>query len=120
MISSDDLARLRIRRIIFHDIPKNSREGSNHPILADAETEINQSRSAILKNRLVRTLGSKSAYEIEFSPNASSPVQEEVTQFTNRRNRVANFIAMSQRLANNQGQTRFNSNINVKIPLIRV
>lgn len=99
MISSDDLATLRIQRIIFHDVPKNTKGGTNTPTLADAETEIDQSRKAMLKKRLVRALGSKSAYEIEFFSETSSPVPAEVEKFTVKSHVIKHFIEMSQRLA---------------------
>jgi len=99
MISSEDLAKLKIRHIIFHDIPKHPKGSTNTPILADVETEINSSQGAMLKNRLVRTLGSKSAYEIEFFPETSSPVPSEVEKHTGRRPDIKKFTEMSQRLA---------------------
>lgn len=99
MISDSDLATLRIRNIIFHDIPRNSSGSTGTPTLADAETEIDSSRSSMLKKRLVRTLGSRSAYEIQFSESSSSPVPAEVKDFTAKSHNIGKFIEMSQRLA---------------------
>ncbi|MEK7538471.1 MAG: nucleoid-associated protein [Patescibacteria group bacterium] len=99
MITSDDLARLKIRHIIFHDVPNNSKGGTNIPTLADAETEIDSSRAGMLKDRLTRALGSKSAYETEFLPETSSPVPDEVGKFTAKSHSIKHFVDMSQRLA---------------------
>lgn len=99
MITSNDLAKLKIRHIIFHDVPNNSKGGTNAPTLADAETEIDQSRAAMLKSRLTRALGSKSAYEIEFIPETSSPVPAEVAKFTAKSHPIKHFVEMSRRLA---------------------
>ncbi|MEW8027566.1 MAG: nucleoid-associated protein [Candidatus Thiodiazotropha sp.] len=99
MISSDDLATLKIRKVIFHDVPKNLKKEENKPTLADDITVIDKSHEQMLKNRLVRALNSKSAYEIEFKPGTSSPVPDEVTDFTAKQQQSSSFISMSQRLA---------------------
>jgi len=99
LVTSDDLAKLKIRHIIFHDIPKHTKGTEGTPVLADLETEINADRSAMLKKRLVQTLGSKTAYEIEFNPDTSSPVPDEVKTHTDNRHDIKKFIKMSQNLA---------------------
>ncbi len=99
MITQSDLARLKIRHIIFHDVPNNLKGGKSAPTLADAETEIDPSRADMLKTRLIRALGSKSAYEIEFLLETSSPVPTEVDAFTTKAYSTKRFVEMSQRLA---------------------
>ncbi|MCU7866023.1 MAG: nucleoid-associated protein [Candidatus Thiodiazotropha sp. (ex Lucinoma borealis)] len=99
MILSDDLATLKIRKIIFHDVPINSKGSTNSPTLAEAVTDIDVSHSDMLKNRLIRALGSKSAYEIKFVPETSSPVPAEVKEFTAKQHQTNYFIEMSRRLA---------------------
>jgi hypothetical protein len=39
MIDSRDLAKIKIRRIIFHDVPTDMKGGNNKPDLVDAKTE---------------------------------------------------------------------------------
>ena len=58
MITSDDLAKLIIRRVIFHDVPRNPKHGAAEPILMDEETEVDPSRRALLKAKLTRVIGS--------------------------------------------------------------
>lgn len=99
MITADDLAKLKIRHIIFHDVPINPKGGTRAPTLADAETEIDSSRASMLKNRLTRALGSKSAYEIEFLPETSSPVPAAVEALTANSHSTKHFVEMSQQLA---------------------
>ncbi|MCU7942658.1 MAG: nucleoid-associated protein [Candidatus Thiodiazotropha sp. (ex Cardiolucina cf. quadrata)] len=99
MILSDDLATLKIRKIIFHDVPINSKGSTNSPTLAEAVTDIDVSHSDMLKNRLIRALGSKSAYEIKFVTETSSPVPAEVKEFTAKQHQINYFIEMSRRLA---------------------
>lgn len=96
MIDSKDLAKLKIRRIIFHDVPHNLKGGTNKPELADAETQIDQRREQILKERLIGALGSSSAYPIESA--GPSVVQEEIDKYTAKPHTAAQFILMSRRL----------------------
>ncbi len=98
MITADDLAKLKIRHIIFHDVPINPKGGTRTPTLADAETEIDSSRASMLKNRLTRALGSRSAYEIEFLPETSSPVPAAVETFSAKSHSIKHFVEMSQKL----------------------
>lgn len=98
MITSDDLAKLTIRRVIFHDVPRNPRHSPNKPILMDEEREVDPARRALLKTKLTRVINSKRAYPICFDPNTSSPVPGHVRTYT--RNHDANqFIPISQKLA---------------------
>jgi hypothetical protein len=97
VIDSKDLAKIKIRRIIFHDVPHNLRGGTSKPELADAETQIDQRRENILKDRLVTALGSNSAYPIETA--GPSLVQEEIDKFTVKTHTPAQFIQMSRLLA---------------------
>lgn len=100
MITSDDLAKLRVRRIIFHDVPHNRRGGSNKPILADTETEIDPKRREMLKVRLTQVINSSAAYPIEFRPDTGSPVPVAVKDYTAKAHTISQFVQMSQLLAN--------------------
>lgn len=99
MVTSDDLAKLKIRHVIFHDIPKHIKGATGAPVLADVETEITADRNAMLKKRLIQALGSKTAYEIEFNPDTSSPVPGLVKECTAERQAIKKFIRDSQDLA---------------------
>jgi len=83
MVSSKDLATLTVRRIIFHDVPVKPKKGATTgPVLADADSAIDATRSAILKNRITRALGSKAAYPVRFSATTGSPVPGAVKDYT--------------------------------------
>lgn len=82
VMTSEDLARLKIRRIVFHDIPNNIRGGNKKPVFSDELTAIDVERADMLKNRLTRALGSKAAYPVEFDADTSSPLPAIVQKCT--------------------------------------
>jgi hypothetical protein len=101
LITSDDLATLQVRRVIFHDIPRvgrGVREGVG-PILSETETVIDPSRREHLRNKLTRVLSSKSAYPISFNPQSESPVPNQIRSFTKKHHTHEEFVKMSQTLA---------------------
>lgn len=100
MITSANLAQLKIRRIIFHDVPNRPKKVVEAPVLADLETKIDAKRSEMLLRRMVQVLASKSAYPVEFDPTSGSRVPDEVRKFTATLASSPEFVAMSQRLAN--------------------
>lgn len=99
MVTSGILASIKVRHIIFHDVPKTTKGNSGAPTLADAETQLDATRSGMLKDRLIKVLGSKSAYPIEFESTTSSVVPVEVRQFTAATFSAAGFVTMSRMLA---------------------
>lgn len=99
MITSEDLAKLTIRRIIFHDVPKRAKGIDLEPVLADLETVADARRSEMLRRRMVQTLASRSAYPIEFSPDTGSKVPQEVRSYTGSDTSSDEFVSMSRRLA---------------------
>ncbi len=99
MVSSGVLASIKVRHIIFHDVPKNTKGSQGEPTLAEAETDLDAKRSAMLKDRLIKVLGARSAYPIEFDPSTSSVVPTEVRQFTAAAFSNPHFVTMSRKLA---------------------
>jgi len=99
MLDSKDLAKIKIRRIIFHDVPHNLKNGTSKPELADAETNVDAPRERILRERLVRALGSTSAYPVESQGPDLSLVQTEIETYTAKSHTGAQFIQMSRNLA---------------------
>lgn len=99
-MTSQDLAQLKVRRAVFHDVPKHGRFSEGiEPTLSEAETQLDVARQGHLKTRLVRVLGSKSAYPIGFRAGSGSPVPAEIQSFTAKATSAEAFIAMSQKLA---------------------
>jgi hypothetical protein len=98
-ITAQDLATLAIHHVIFHDVPRNARGADAQPVLADDETAVDATQKHHLKTRLIRAIGSKSAYPVCFNAQSSSRIPAHVRSFTQpNRNREA-FVAMSQELA---------------------
>lgn len=99
MLSAQDFSSLRIRRVIFHDVPRGPKGSSNEPTLADVTTDIDAHQSSLLKNRLTRALGSTSAYEVEFNPDATSPIPASVSDLTEKDHHAKTFVEKSQTFA---------------------
>lgn len=99
MITSKQLATLEIRRVIFHDVPQRLKGDVTQPTLSEVETEVDATRKVRLKTKLIRVIGSKSAYPICFDPNSASPTPGEIRPFTQQQSGAEQFVATSQKLA---------------------
>jgi hypothetical protein len=97
MISSDQLAAVAIRRVIFHDVPRKVH--GQEPTLSEIETDVDNTRKGHLRVKLIRMLGSKSAYPVQFNPNSASPVPDQVRLLTEAHQSSAKFVAASQQMA---------------------
>lgn len=100
MITSDDLATVVIRRVIFHDVPKKIHGGAAAPVLSDLETHVDAKQKAHLKTKLTRVLGSKHAYPIQFLSTTGSPLPNEVRHLTSAGRTPKEFVEASRKLAN--------------------
>jgi hypothetical protein len=99
-MTGEDLAKLKVRRAIFHDVPNHGRfSAAAEPTLSEAETQLDVARQSHLRTRLVRVLGSKSAYPIVFKAGTGSPVPAEIRAFTSKHLSSDAFVAMSQAIA---------------------
>lgn len=99
MINADHLATLQIRRVIFHDIPKKIRGLEAQPTLSETESVIGPVHANHLKRRLIRALGSKSAFDLEFKPDTASPVPGLIRGYATSRRQESQFVEVSQSLA---------------------
>lgn len=99
LIKPDDLATLHIHRLIFHDVPKRVRGLEAAPVLSEIEATLDEDRIAHLKRRLVRVLGSKSAYDIHFRPDTQSPVPPLIRDYTKGKQHPDDFVPLSQKFA---------------------
>jgi hypothetical protein len=100
LITSDDLATVVIRRVIFHDVPKKIHGGAAAPVLSDLETHVDAKQKAHLKTKLTRVLGSKHAYPIQFLSTTGSPLPNEVRHLTSAGRTPKEFVEASRKLAN--------------------
>lgn len=100
MFTSQNLATLVVRRVIFHDVPSPSRTSLvTGPVLADLETAVDPPRTLHLRRKLTQVIGSKSAYPILFNPQSASPVPALIRAFTKKHHPSNEFVSMSQTLA---------------------
>src|SRR5260370_432919 len=84
MMTNADLAKIKIHKTIFHDVPKRPRGETTAPVLADLETKVDAKRESMLRRRIIQGLDSKSAYQIEFDPATASKVPQEVQSYTSK------------------------------------
>ena len=100
MITSDDLATLIIRRVIFHEVPRNIKKSSVRPNLSDLETDVTDQHKYHLQKKLTRVINSKYAYAIQFQDAPTSPLPGYVRELTKSDCKSESFIAASRDLAN--------------------
>jgi hypothetical protein len=99
VITSDDLATIVIRHVIFHDVPQRVRDGGAAPQLSDIETKVDASQKGHLRTKLARVLNSTKAYPIQFLTSTASPVPRQVKLLTDPSYSSKNFIEGSRELA---------------------
>jgi len=100
VITSDDLATLIIRRVIFHEVPRNIKKSSVRPNLSDLETDVTDQHKYHLQKKLTRVINSKYAYAIQFQDAPTSPLPGYVRELTKSDCKSESFIAASRDLAN--------------------
>jgi hypothetical protein len=99
LITSQELATLVVKHVVFHDVPNlNKTGGDAAPTLAEVETALDAERKQLLRDKLVTVLGSSKAYPVQFNPVSSSPVPGEVRKMTKGYDGKV-FIQASQKLA---------------------
>jgi len=101
MITGADLARLKILRTIFHDVPNRPRNFEGKPTLADLETTVDARREQILRKRVTSVLASKQAYAMRFSAAPITDVPTEIRIYSSAVQPSEEFVQMSRRLAMN-------------------
>jgi hypothetical protein len=99
VITSDDLATIVIRHVIFHDVPQRVRDGAATPQLSDIETTVDASQKGHLKTKLTRVLNSTKAYPVQFLASTASPVPKQARHLTHSGYSSKNFIDGSRELA---------------------
>jgi hypothetical protein len=95
LLKADDLATLHIHRLIFHDVPRRTRGLEHAPVLSEIEATLDADRIAHLKRRLIRALGSKAAYDIQFRHESGSPVPGLIRHHTKGKHIPDGFVPLS-------------------------
>jgi len=98
-ISRDKLATLQVRKVIFHDVPRTIRGQEQTPTLSEVECAIDPGKVALLKDKLVRVLGSSAAYDMELYPKPESSIPELVADSISSALSSAKFVNTSQKMA---------------------
>lgn len=106
MLTNQELATMTVRNVIFHDVPNQRGDGGTGVVLATVPTRIDAPRRRLLTEKLTKVLDSRSAYGIMFAPGTSSPVPNEVRNYTTQAYRETTFVGMSQRLATHLHQVQ--------------
>jgi hypothetical protein len=106
MLTGDQLATMTVRKVIFHDVPVHHKGQPGGPTLATAVTTVDAPRRNMLKSKLTRVLGGKTAYPILFGPDAGSPVPKIVRNYTAKEHHETTFVEATQALANHLHQVQ--------------
>lgn len=91
-----DLGRLRIEKLIVHEIPSKRSGCSSQLILSEVESPLIQEHKNFLREKIIGSLD-LSAFNVAFSPNYSSPVPNII--FNNLVVQTGSFVSMSKEIA---------------------
>jgi hypothetical protein len=99
MKTNVSLIQLRIRRIIFHDVP-HRRRGSDDPgpALSEIESSIDQQFASFIKDRIVTNVQSSHAFDVTFDPESQTPLPDMIRTLTTPSGRDQ-FVGISQKMA---------------------
>jgi hypothetical protein len=98
-IGSPQLATLQIRKVIFHDVPRKVKGKDQAPTLSEVECTIDPEKIGLLKDKLVRVLGSSAAYDLELHPQPESSIPKLVQELLAGSLTSARFVEVSQAMA---------------------
>lgn len=92
------LSHLTINRIIIHEVPRHLRSDTGScPTYSEVESPLDNQLRVFFKEKLIETVGSSSAYEVEFDSAATSPVPQLVRDFL--AGSPGDFVEMSKKAA---------------------
>ena len=92
------LGQLRINRIIIHEVPRHMRRDTeSSPTYSEVESPLDDQLRIFFKEKLIETVGSSSAYQVEFDSEATSPVPQIVRDFLSGSH--VSFVEMSKKIA---------------------
>ncbi len=92
------LGQLTIKRIIIHEVPRHMRsDTTSTPTYSEVESPLDNQLRVFFTEKLIETVGSSSAYQVEFDPAATSPVPHLVRTFL--AGSSVDFVAMSKQIA---------------------
>jgi hypothetical protein len=105
-----DFARLRVRRLIVHEVPGKSGFTNQLPSLSTAETKLSSKEEIYFTKKIIDNL-SRASFEAKFMPNSESPIPKLIVDDFFKSHKNESFVAISQTMANYlyECQTRVNS-----------
>lgn len=93
-----NLISLKIRKIIFHDVPRRIRGGQPvTPELTDIEAILDPQTSSYFKEKLISNIQSSHAFPVEYDPRSHSPIPSIVRALTI--DSENDFVKLSQQVA---------------------
>jgi hypothetical protein len=98
-IGPPQLATLQIRKVIFHDVPRKLKGKVQTPTLSEVECTIDPSKVGLLKEKLVRVLGSSASYELDLHPQPESSIPKLVQETLTVNLTSSRFVEVSQAMA---------------------
>lgn len=102
-----DLSRLRIEKLIVHEVPTKKIDVEQQLVFSEVESSLTQDNKNYFRERIVDSLGS-AAYDVTFDPNSSSPIPQLV--LNNLSAQQSDFLTMSMEMTQHlyNCQTRVN------------
>ena len=99
MLTNAQLATMQLRHAIFHDVPNQRGNDGPEITLATDLTPIDAERRRLLRDKLVKSLDSRSSYGMVFQTQPTSPVPNQVRSVTATAYSEAKFVKASQEMA---------------------
>jgi hypothetical protein len=95
---NSDLARLVVKRVIIHEIPKHLKhDGGSGPVYSEIESELDTELAEYFHHKMVESLGSKKSYDIVVDVSAPSPVPKLLDTYLGSSG--TDFVEMSKQMA---------------------
>jgi hypothetical protein len=98
-IGQAQLATLQVRKLIFHDVPRKIKGTEQTPTLSEVECTIDPAKIGLLKDKLVRVLGSSAGYPLDVQPQPESSIPKLVQETLADGLTNACFVETSQAMA---------------------
>jgi hypothetical protein len=94
-----DLALLKIRKAIIHEVPRRARNlDPGGPVLSELESSLDSELELYFKQKIIDSLKSGQAFDIVFDPQSTSPVPGLLLRYT-AVDEDNDFVSMSQEMA---------------------
>lgn len=98
-INMVDFSRLIIQHVIIHEVLRQKISQTRiPPTFSDIECELTDEIKLFLKDKIIETVGSSKAYNIEFDPSSASPIPSIITSIIENTYSEENFLNYSKEI----------------------